>query len=73
LGSIIHHIYLGEYMLTNQERISLITNRINNIDAQIKSFIDNADICAGKYSVEEEVSACNAKKTALIQEKESLD
>jgi hypothetical protein len=60
-------------MLTNQEKISLITNRINNIDAQIKSFIDNAELCAGKYSVEVEVLACNAKKTALIQERESLD
>jgi len=60
-------------MLTNEEKRALIANRINNIDAQIKSFVDNAEICAGKYSVEEEVLACNAKKTALIQEMESLD
>ncbi len=60
-------------MLNNEERISLIINRINNIDAQIKSFIDNAELCAGKYSVEVEVLACNAKKTTLIQERESLD
>ena len=59
-------------MLNNEEKISLITNRINNIDAQIKSFIDNAELCAGKYSVEEEISACNAKKTALIQKLEAL-
>ena len=59
-------------MLNNEEKISLITNRINNIDAQIKSFIDNAEICAGKYSVEEEVLACNAKKEALIQELDLL-
>ena len=59
-------------MLTNEEKISLIINRINNIDAQIKSFIDNEELCAGKYSVEEEVLACNAKKTALIQEMEAL-
>ncbi len=60
-------------MITNEEKINLVINRINNIDGQIKSFIDNAGLCAGKYSVEEEVSACNAKKTALIQEMESLD
>ena len=60
-------------MLTNEEKINYIINRINNIDAQIKSFIDNAELCAGKYSVEVEVLACNAKKTALIQERESLD
>jgi len=59
-------------MLTNEEKRALIANRINNIDAQIKSFVDNAETCAGKYSVEEEVLACNAKKTALIQEMESL-
>lgn len=55
-------------MLTNEEKISIIINRIDNIDAQIKSFIDNAEICAGKYSVEEEVLACNAKKESLLQE-----
>jgi hypothetical protein len=60
-------------MLTNEEKISLIFSHINNIDAQIKSFIDNAEICAGKYLVEEEILACNAKKTALIKEMESLD
>jgi hypothetical protein len=55
-------------MITNEEKRSFIINRINNIDAQIKSFIDNAEICAAKYSAEEEVLACNAKKEALIQE-----
>jgi len=59
-------------MLTNEEKISFIINRINNIDAQIKSFMDNAELCAGKYSVEEEVLACNAKKEALAQEIELL-
>ena len=60
-------------MLTNEEKINLIVSHINNIDAQIKSFIDNAETCDGKYLVEEEILACNAKKTALIQEMESLD
>jgi hypothetical protein len=55
-------------MITNEEKTIYIINRINNIDAQIKSFIDNAEICAGKYSVEQEVLACNAKKEALIKE-----
>jgi hypothetical protein len=60
-------------MLTNEEKINFIINRINNIDAQIKSFTDNAELCAGKYLVEEEILACNSKKAALIQEMESLD
>jgi len=59
-------------MITNEEKRSFIINRINNIDAQIKSFIDNAEICVAKYSVEEEVLACNAKKEALIQELDLL-
>jgi hypothetical protein len=49
-------------MINYEEKVNFIINRISNIDAQIKSFIDNAEICAGKYSVEEEVLACNAKK-----------
>ena len=60
-------------MLTNEEKTSLIINRINNIDAHIKSFVDNAELCAGKYLVEEEVLACNDKKKALIKKMESLD
>ena len=55
-------------MINHEEKIEMVINKINNIDAQIKSFIDNAEICAGKYLVEEEVLACNAKKEALIQE-----
>ena len=55
-------------MISHEEKRIYIVNRINNIDAQIKSFIDNAEICAGKYSVEEEVLACNAKREALVQE-----
>lgn len=59
-------------MISHEEKKIFIINRIRNIDAQIKSFIDNAEICAGKYSVEEEVLACNAKKEALIQELDLL-
>jgi hypothetical protein len=55
-------------MINDEEKVAMVINKINNIDAQIKSFIDNSEICAGKYSVEEEVLACNAKKEALIQE-----
>jgi hypothetical protein len=59
-------------MISHEEKRIFIINRINNIDAQIKSFINNAEICAGKYSVDEEVLACNAKKQALIQELDLL-
>ncbi len=59
-------------MISNEEKILFILNKINNIDAQIKSFTDNAEICAGKYSLEEEILACNAKKQALTLELELL-
>jgi hypothetical protein len=59
-------------MISHEEKRIFIINRINNIDAQIKSFIDNAEICAGKYSVDEEILACNAKKEALIKELDLL-
>ncbi len=59
-------------MISHEEKRIFIINRINNIEAQIKSFIDNAEICAGKYSLEEEVLVCNAKKEALIQELDLL-
>jgi len=59
-------------MISHEEKRIFIINRINNIEAQIKSFIDNAEICAGKYLAEEEVLACNAKKEALIQELDLL-
>ena len=59
-------------MLTNEEKIDFIINRINNIDAQIKSFIDNSELCAEKYLVEEEVLTCNLKKKALTQELDLL-
>lgn len=54
-------------MISNKEKIEVVINRINNIEALKKSLIDNADICLGKYSLEDELSLCNAKKYALIQ------
>lgn len=54
-------------MLTNQEKIEFVVNSINNIDALIKSFINNSEICKDKYSLEEELLACNAKKIILLK------
>lgn len=59
-------------MLSNQDKIEIIINRLNNIEAQIKSFIDNAETCKDKYSLEDEILICNNKKIALLQEKEAL-
>lgn len=50
----------------------MITWRLNNIEGNIKSFIDHADKFQDKYSLDEELAKCNAKKTALLEELEAL-
>lgn len=59
-------------MISNKEKRDIILNKINNIDAMIISFTNNAVICAEKYSLEEELIKCNARKTALLDQLESL-
>ena len=54
-------------MITNEEKINLIINRLNNLDLSIKSFIDNAEEFKNKYSLEDELANCNAKKGALLE------
>lgn len=55
-------------MISNQDKINLIIWRLNNIEGDIKSFIDHADIFKDKYSLEEELVICNSKKQALMEE-----
>lgn len=59
-------------MISNSEKIEIITWRLNNIEGDIKSFIDHADKFQDKYSLEEELAKCNAKKTALLEELKAL-
>jgi hypothetical protein len=59
-------------MINNQEKIEAVINRINNLEALKKSLIDNAEVCIDKYSLEEELYLCNAKKDALVQLLNSL-
>lgn len=54
-------------MITNEEKISVLVNRLNNLDAIIKSYIDHAEEFKNKYSLEEKLLECNAKKTALLE------
>ena len=55
-------------MINNQDKIDLILWRLNNIYGNIKSFIDHAEQFRDKYSLEDELSKCNAKKEALLNE-----
>jgi hypothetical protein len=59
-------------MITNEEKMEMVLNKLNNLEALIKSLIDNADICKDKYILENELLECNRKKTALLNEKEAL-
>jgi hypothetical protein len=53
-------------MLTNQEKIEIIINRLNNLELTIQSYIDHAEILKDKYSLEDKLAECNAQKTALL-------
>ena len=54
--------------MTNDEKIEVLINRLNNIEFTIKSFIEHAEDFKDKYSLEDELSTCNFKKNALLEE-----
>ena len=53
-------------MLTNQEKIEIIINRLNNLELIIQSYIDHAEILKDKYSLEDKLIECNTQKTVLL-------
>jgi hypothetical protein len=59
-------------MITNQEKIDIINNRLENLDIIINSFIVHAEEFEDKYSLEDELLKCNRKKTVLLEEKQAL-
>ena len=72
MGAIKHYIHLGEHMITNAEKIDTINNRLNNLEFIINSFIAHAEEFKDKYSLDQELANCNRKKTALLEEKQTL-
>jgi hypothetical protein len=68
MGAIKHDLYIGEHMITNDEKIEALINRLDNLELIIKSFIDHAEDFKDKYSLEEELFICNAKKNVLLEE-----
>jgi len=67
-----HYIYIGEYMITNQDKINIIDNRLDTLEFIMNSFIDHAEEFKDKYSLDQELANCNRKKTALLEEKQTL-
>ena len=73
MGAIKHHVHLGEYMITNKEKIDTVKNRLDNLEFIMNSFIDHAEDFKDKYSLEEELLACNSRKNVLLQELSTLE
>lgn len=67
-----NNIQLGLHMLTNQDKIDIVNNKINGLDAVIQSYIDHAEEFSDKYSLEEVLPDCNAQKAVLLEILESL-
>jgi hypothetical protein len=53
-------------MITNEEKIEIIMNRLNNLEAIIKSYTDNAEMLKDKYSLEDKLKDYNIEKSALL-------
>lgn len=59
-------------MITNQDKINIIINKLNNLELSIQSYILHAEDFKNKYSLEEELLKCNIQKTALLNELHNL-
>jgi hypothetical protein len=59
-------------MITNEEKIDIISNRLDNLEFIMNSFIDHAEEFKDKYSLEDELDNCNSKKMSLLEEKQAL-
>lgn len=59
-------------MITNEEKIEVLIERLNTLDFIIESYISHAEEFKNKYSLEEVLTDCNAQKKALLQELSEL-
>jgi len=59
-------------MISNEEKIAVIINRLKNLELSVKSLTDNAELNINKYSLEEELALCEAKKNALLESLQGL-
>lgn len=54
-------------MITNEDKIGILLNKLNNVDLMVQSYINNAENLKDKYSLQEELDACNFEKSILLQ------
>lgn len=59
-------------MISDEEKIDFLLQKLNNLDFVIKSYIAHAEEFKNKYSLEEVLADCNAQKEALLQELSEL-
>ena len=59
-------------MITNEEKIEVLIEKLNTLDFIIESYISHAEEFKNKYSLEEVLTDCNAQKDALLQELSEL-
>jgi len=59
-------------MISNEEKINIIINKLNNIERLILSFIENAEVCKNKYILDDELLICYNKKEALLETLKNL-
>ena len=55
-------------MFSDENKIDIIVNRLNNLEAVIQSYIDHAEEFKDKYNLEDKLLYCNAKKDVLLNE-----
>lgn len=59
-------------MITDEEKIQILINKINNVDGEIKLYIERSEDLKDKYSLDDVLPPCYAKKSFFLQQLESL-
>lgn len=59
-------------MITNEEKIKILIDKINTVDFIVESFISHADEFSNKYVLEDELAKYIFKKDFLRQKLESI-
>lgn len=59
-------------MITSQDKIEIILNKLNVLEFIIESYITHADDFKNKYSLDDELQKCNMQKNVLLAELDRL-
>lgn len=72
MGAISDYLHIGGYMITSQDKIEIILNKLNVLEFIIESYITHADDFKNKYSLDDELQKCNMQKNVLLAELDRL-